>query len=154
MASFINAGDAVAAAVEIEKRGHGFYVSVAEQASDADVKEFFEFMAREELCHEKIFEAMLKRVGGLSLPAGSTDEEYLVYVSDLLDWHSLFLPQDEKRALAQPFVEAMRFEKDTLLFFLELERMVPESEVHYIRECADAERAHIRMIAQRMAAAR
>ena len=133
MASFVNAADAVAAAVEIERRGHAFYTQVQEKASVPDDKDFFAFMAGEEKRHEGIFEAMLKRMGGLPLPAGSDDAEYLEYVQGLLDSHTLFMPDQEKRMLESPLYQAMQFEQDTLIFFLELEKMVPDSDKHYVR---------------------
>ena len=150
MASFVNAADAVAAAIEIERRGHGFYKRVEEKAQSPDDREFFAFMAGEELRHEKIFEAMLERIGGLPLPAGSTDEEYQQYVKGLLDSHTLFVPGLEERALQAPMHEAIQFEKDTLLFFMELENMVPDSEKAHVRRCADEERKHIRLILHRL----
>lgn len=149
MASFVNAADAIAAAVEIERRGHAFYERVAQQAQSQDNRDFFAFMAAEEKRHEGVFAAMLERIGGLSLPAGSTDEEYLAYVRDLLDSHVLFMPGGEERVLRDPLMEAVTFEKDTLLFFTELERMVPEEEAAAVRACADEERSHIRMLLQR-----
>ncbi len=151
MASFVNAADAVSAAVEIERRGHAFYLAVRDKASGED-KEFFNFMAGEEKRHEGIFSSMLERVGGLPLPAGSNDEEYLLYVRALLDSHTLFMPKDGESALADPFGQAMRFEKDTLVFFMALEEMVPPSEARFVRECADEERRHLKMLAKRMAA--
>ena len=39
MASFVNATDAVAAAVEIERRGHVFYQKAQEHAAKPDDKE-------------------------------------------------------------------------------------------------------------------
>lgn len=149
MASFVNAADAAAAAVEIERRGHAFYKSVEEKAEHKTDKEFFAFMAGEELRHEGIFAAMLDRLGGVPLPAGSTDEEYLAYVQGLIDSHVLFMPGQEKRMLESPLQEAMQFEKDTLIFFLELEHMVPDSEKKYVRQCAEEERSHLRMLLQR-----
>ena len=150
MASFVNTADAIAAAVEIERRGHSFYNSIEEKAASPDDKQFFAFMAQEEQRHEKVFAAMLERIGGLPLPAGSTDEEYLLYVRGLLDSHTLFVPGLQERALAAPVYEAVQFEKDTLLFFMELERMVPDAERASVRDCADEERKHIRMLLHRM----
>lgn len=150
MASFVNAADAVAAAVEIERRGYAFYRTVMEKTGNADDKEFFAFMAEEEKRHEGVFAAMLKRLGGVALPAGSDDEEYLMYVKGLLDSHTLFMPDQESRALAHPLHEAMQFEKDTLIFFLELETMVPDSEKNFVKQCADEERKHLRMLVKRM----
>ena len=152
MASFVNAADAVAAAVEIERRGHAFYLKVQEQASEPEDKEFFAFMASEEKRHEGIFSGILKRLGGLELPAGSSDGEYLAYVQALLDSHTLFMPGQTEAALGNPIHQAMQFEKDTLVFFIALEDMVPESEQKHVRECAEEEKRHLKMLAKRMAA--
>ncbi len=151
MSALINAADAIAAAVEIERRGHVFYAKIAEKTLNKDDKEFFLFMASEEKRHEGIFSAMLERVGGLPMPAGSNDEEYLMYVRALLDTHNLFMTAQETEILKNPIIEAMRFEKDTLLFFSALEGFVPESEKKAIRSCADEERGHLKMLAKRMA---
>ncbi len=151
MASFVKAADAVAAAVEIERRGHAFYQKVQEQSAKPADKEFFAFMAGEELRHEGIFTEMLKRIGGLELPAGSNDDEYLSYVQVLLDSHSLFMPGQAAAAVAEPLRQAMQLEKDTLVFFMALEDMVPEAERKHVRACADEEKKHLRMLAARLA---
>jgi rubrerythrin len=148
MASFINAADAVAAAVEIERRGHAFYTEAQEKAEQTRDKEFFAFMAREEKRHEGIFLEMLKRIGGLRLPEESSDREYLEYLTVMLGHHSLFVPGLETRILETPLHAAMQFEKDTLLFFIELEHMVPDSEKKHVRACADEERRHIKVLGQ------
>ncbi|MDR2488865.1 MAG: ferritin family protein [Desulfovibrio sp.] len=146
MASFINAADAIAAAVEIERRGHAFYTSVRDKAEKPKDKEFFAFMAEEEKRHEAIFLDMFKRTGGLRVPEGSSQQEYLDYLTVLLTHHSLFVPGLESRILETPLHAAMQFEKDTLLFFIELEEMVPAAEKNVVRACADEERRHLRML--------
>ena len=146
MASFVKAADAAAAALEIERRGYAFYRKVQEKATDQKSKDFFGFMAEEERRHEGVFAEMLKRIGGLDLPAGATDEEYLTYMQSLIDSHALFLPDQEGEMIARPLQGAMRFEKDTLIFFVELEAMVPEAERVHVRHCADEERKHLRML--------
>ncbi len=148
MASFVNAADAVAAAVEIEKRGHAFYLQVAEKATNPTDKKFFQYMADEENRHEKLFTTMLQRLGGLELPAGSSGEEYLDYVQALLDSHALFVPGAQEHMLQSPIGYAIQLEKDTLLFFLALEEMVPEAERKTVRACADEERRHIKLLTQ------
>lgn len=146
MASFINAADAIAAAIEIERRGYNFYRKVEELAEQPKDKEFFGFMASEEHRHEEIFIGMLKRVGGIRLPEGSSELEYLDYLKVMLDHHSLFVPDLEEQILERPLHTAMQFEKDTLLYFIELEQMVPDSEKHFVRDCANEERKHITML--------
>ena len=146
MASFINAADAIAAAVEIERRGHAFYTSVHEKAENPKDKEFFAFMAEEEKRHEDVFIGILNRIGGLRLPEGSSDLEYLEYLTAMLNHHSLFVPGLDERIMEAPLHTAMQFEKDTLLFFIELEHMVPDSEKQYVRACANEERNHLKLL--------
>lgn len=146
MASFINAADAIAAAVEIERRGHAFYLDVQKKAERPEDQEFFAFMAEEEKRHESVFVAMLGRIGGLRLPPGSDEEEYLEYLTSLLNYHALFVPGMEEAILKTPLRMAMQFEKDTLLFFIELESLVPDAEKAHVRSCADEERKHIKLL--------
>ncbi len=47
-------------AILLEKRGKAFYRSVANQSTDADVKDFFETMAAEEVEHVKILSDQFK----------------------------------------------------------------------------------------------
>jgi rubrerythrin len=42
---------------------------------------------------------------------------------------------------------AMGFEKDTIMFFLEMREFVPEGERKYIQACIDEERTHLRLLA-------
>lgn len=148
MASFVNAADAIVAAIEIERRGYAFYSGVQEKVSNPKDKEFFAYMAEEEKRHEEIFLDMLKRVGGLRLPAESTDQEYLDYLTAMLYHHSLFVPDLEQRMIETPLHTAMQFEKDTLLFFIEMEDLVPEAEKQHVRACANEERRHLKLLSK------
>lgn len=150
MASFVNAADIAATAVEIERRGHAFYLAAQKHVTYQDDKDFFAFMAQEEKRHESIFASMLQRLGGLPLPTGSGEAEYLDYVQTLLDSHSLFLTQDLGVLLANPLHQAMSFEKDTILFFMAMRHLVPESEVQHIKACIEEEQRHLKMLAGRM----
>ena len=146
MASFVNAADVIAAAIEIERRGHAFYTSVQEKAASSKDKEFFAFMANEEKRHQDLFTDMLKRIGGLRQPAESTDQEYLDYLTVMLYHHSLFVPDLERQIIESPLHTAMQFEKDTLLFFIEMEGLVPDSEKQHVRALAEEERRHLQQL--------
>ena len=148
MASFVNAGDVVASAVEIEKRGHGFYVKAAAGAASAEVKEFFQFMAAEEEKHEKIFAAMLGRLGGLELPTGAEGSEYLDYVQASLDSHLLFTGEVPDK-ISDPFPLALRFEKDTIFYFTAMLDLVPDSEKKYVKDCIEEEKKHILLLSKK-----
>lgn len=149
MASFTTAADVIAAAVEIERKGFAFYQQAAQSAAQAGDKEFFTFMAGEEQRHEKIFADMLRRAGGLALPAGSDGAEYLEYVHLLLDSHCLFLPDQQEALRRDPLRQAMAFEKDSLLFFFAMRRFVAPSEQGRVDACIAEEQRHLRMLAER-----
>ena len=150
MASYLSAADVISTAVEIEKRGFQFYQQAAEQAQDAQDKDFFTHMSHEERRHEAIFSDILKRVGGISIPASASDDEYFDYVRSLIDSHCLFMDNQQEALANNPFRQAMQFEKDTILFFQAVESLVPQSEQHFIRQCIDEERSHLLMIAKQM----
>ena len=157
MASFTNAADVIASAVEIERRGFAFYEQAAETSKQPEDKEFFTFMAKEEKRHEKVFEAMLKRVGGLALPAGSDEAEYMDYVQALLDSHALFCGGAPEKDLAdaadaEAAIElASRFEKDTILYFREMMDLLPPSETDAVKRCLEEERGHLRQLRSMLA---
>ncbi len=156
MASFMKAADALAAAVEIERRGYDFYLKAAREAENGGRSgdaEFFAFMAAEEQRHESVFSAMLRRVGGLDLPAGAEAQEYQDYVSVILDSHNLF-NSEFYLVNGDPYAIAIQFEKDSIIFFAAMERMVPESERGEIERCIAEERGHLRLIARKKAAER
>ena len=148
MASFVNAGDVVAAAVEIEKRGHGFYLKAGAGAGSPEVKEFFTCMSGEEEKHEKMFKAMLDRLGGLNLPMGADSAEYLDYVQAALDSHLLFTGEVPDK-ITDPFPLALRFEKDTIFYFYAMMDLVPESEKKYVKDCIEEEKKHILMLSKK-----
>ena len=123
MANYLNAADVISTAVEIETRGHEFYKQAAEQAQQPQDKEFFLFMAQEENKHKALFSDMLKRVGGTTIPAGATDDEYIDYVRNLIDSHCLFMDDQQAALATNPFKQAIQFEKDTILFFQAVESL-------------------------------
>lgn len=151
MAEFFKAADVVEAAVRIEQQGQIFYRQAAQAAKNPDARDFFLFFAQEETRHEQVFRDLLSRVGQVELPAWSTDEEYSQYLQVLIDSHAIFSPDLKKRLQgAADEIEAIRlamgFEKDTILFFKEMEELVPESEKRFVRQCIDEERSHLRKL--------
>jgi len=144
MASFVSVADVITVAVEIERRGHAFYLRARDQAQSEDDRKFFAFMAEEEQKHRKMFEAMLQRIERIALPAGSSDEEYCAYLQASLDSHMLFV--EEAPSGGDPYHLAMRFEKDTIVYFLTMLNLVPQSEKHHVQRCIEEEKKHLVVI--------
>jgi len=154
MAEFFKAADVVSAAVEIEKRGREVYRRLAQAATNPDVKALFESLAVEEARHEELYTAMAKRVGAAELPALSTTDEYAHYVGALLDSHLLFSPgmvdglYSRAGDMQAALHGAMRLEKDTMVFFQEMMRLVPASEHAHVTACIEEERKHLRQLSE------
>lgn len=153
MALFFSATDIVEAAIEIERRGRTIYTKAAAATEDVRVKQFLEFFASEETRHQAIFEKMAKRIGPVEIPKQSTPSEYMEYLHSLLDWHALFAAGGPEHLLSEAgnvaaAIElAMRFEKDTILFFTEMQELIPPSERPVIKDCINEERSHFRQLA-------
>lgn len=158
MAHFFHANEIAKVAVEIEKKGRGFYLRAADAAKTEETKELFRYLAGEESKHEEIFAGLLERLGSVELPAWSSEDEYSSYLDALIESHALFSgglaekymadAEDEDTAIRM----AMSFEKDTLLFFLEMKNLVPESEKDAVQQCADEERKHLRILKEKLKA--
>ncbi|SHN65451.1 ferritin-like domain-containing protein [Desulfovibrio litoralis] len=154
MANFFKASEIANTACEIERKGQEFYRKAAEAANDEESRKFFAFFSVEETRHEKIFQDMVKRLGGVELPTDSNDEEYALYIKSLVDSHSIFDSETlasleaEQLDVKKAVRKAMSFEKDTIVFFVEMKRLVPESEQKFIDECIEEERKHLRMLAK------
>lgn len=156
MATFFSAADVAEAAINIEKMGQVFYTKAAENAANDDARSFFEGFVVEEQKHQKIFEDLQQRLGGVELPAWSSAEEYMEYLKALVENHGIFtseLSEKEMAAskdLSEAIRKAMSFEKDSILFFMEMKELVPDSEKGLIQECIDEERSHLRMLAGKL----
>lgn len=156
MVTFFSANEVVELAMRIEQKGQAFYLLAADEAKDPAAKEFFDFFAEEESRHELFFRGMRDRLGNIEVPPGSDYEEYTQYVMALVDSHDVFnfdyteAFKGEDFSFEEAVRAAMRFEKDTILLFTELKRMVPDSERKFVEECIDEERGHLRMLAQKL----
>ncbi|MCF8067072.1 MAG: ferritin family protein [Desulfobacterales bacterium] len=152
MADLFKANDIVLAAVEIEKRGEKFYLYLADQAEDSTTRKAFEHLAREEVKHKALFEKLYERLGKVEMPARSNEEEFLSYLNALVDSHPLFRDGDldEMKDLIKTRKNAIRmamgFEKESILFFMEMREFVPESEKKFIVQCIEEERSHLRQL--------
>lgn len=153
MAAIFRATDILLAAQEVETRGEVFYNRLIDITSDPKLKELFTFLAHEEAKHREIFRKLYEKVGSVVLPAWAEEDEYLAYLAYLLDSHTLFRLGDVEHLQqfmgtpTEAIETAMGFEKDTILFFIEMYEFVPEGEKQHVKACIDEERKHLRLLA-------
>lgn len=149
MAHFFHANEIANIAINIEQKGREFYLQAVDMAETPKVKAMFKHLADEEAKHEGIFRSMLARLGKVGVPPWATQDEYMQYIEALIESHLLFSGLGQKfmeRAESEKEVieAAMGFEKDTMLFFLEMEELVPNSEKYAVHQCYEEERKHLR----------
>jgi len=148
MPELFKATEIVEMAIQEEKKGVAYYEAFAEKTSDPVVKEFALRMAEEERRHEQEFTEMRNQLGA-HVASETYGGEYLAYVQALVS--DRFLP-DEDAALEsvksaaddrEVVVTALRFEKETLLFFSEMKQFVPSRHAEVIGTLIDEERKHV-----------
>ncbi|SMB87398.1 Rubrerythrin [Desulfonispora thiosulfatigenes DSM 11270] len=140
-------------AVQVEKNGEIFYNTVAELSEDAKVKEIFTGLAKAEAQHIVDFTALMEGVSNVETPE-AYEGEFEEYMKALVDSH-VFIKNTDVKALAgkvssprEAIDLAMSFEKDSILFFSELRRVVTDHNQNTIDDLINQEHAHIRTLAR------
>lgn len=153
MASFFKANEIVQAAVDIETKGEAMYRKLMDRAENQAARNVFEYLMNEESKHKALFAEMLSELGDIELPAGADGDEYARYMSDLINTHILLggnwgdSLQDKLETDEDALRFAMKFERDTILFFSEMEKMVPDTQKEHVQACVQEERHHLRKLA-------
>lgn len=151
--AFFRAADVTELAMQLEKNGEAFYRAVAQKLDLPQVQALFNDLADQEVMHFKIFSRLAQ---SLHEQPFMTDEEWDQYQSYLESTvQSAFfegpdkalsvadLVRDEQEALGM----AMRFEKETMLFFFDLRDVVPEKDRETITRVIAEEKKHLQRLA-------
>lgn len=135
-------------AIGIEKNGEAFYQALAQKLTDPATRQAVESLAKAESQHIIDFQAVRDRLGDYDIPE-QYPGEYEAYVKVLID-ENVFgkAPEIEKLVAQVPSdVEALnlaiRFEKESILFFTELMRLVSNTDRQPIWELIRQEQEHI-----------
>ncbi len=146
MGGIFKVAEIVDMAIDEEHNGYFFYKALEERAASQAVKDTAARLAQEELGHEKAFTALKERLGAY-IPPESYPGEYADYVNVLVEGRA-FPTEQEAAALARAGSDAdaihiaIHFEKNTLLFMSEMQRLVPEAEHDTGQLRMDEERGH------------
>lgn len=135
MGIIFNADEAFALAEQIERNGQGFYLRAAELTKGTLTGKLLSDLAIWEKTHEELFSSMRS---GLTeeektVTAFDPDGENALYLKAVADSHVFKTIEDPAQLLSgnespeQIIKTALLFEKDTILFFLGLAKMVPEN---------------------------
>jgi rubrerythrin len=139
-------------AVQAEKLGYQFYTSMAEKfKKDDDLVKLFTTLAGKEKTHEKIFTGLRDSVAKSGVEAEPVQwEEVSNYMRAFVE--SEFFLGKGKALPSMDFIKtvadvvkfAIGFEKETLLYFMELRSVVKEKDA--VDEVINEEKSHIRWL--------
>jgi rubrerythrin len=126
--------DVIKMALQIEQSGKAFYETAAQKATDPKLTELFRYLAGEEDSHIETFQKLSNEVKSGSKTLGITKPEDLLYLETMMK-SQLFQGADKAINLVQTastpvevLSRALDFERDVVLFFVKLFRMVCEKD--------------------------
>ena len=138
-------------AVQTEKLGYQFYSSIAEKfKKDDGLAKLFSTLAGKEKQHEKVFIGLRDSVAKQGVQEPVQWEEVSNYMrafveSEFFLGRGKALPSmDYIKTVTDAVKFAMGFEKETLLYFMELRSIVKEKDV--VDEVINEEKSHIRWL--------
>jgi len=133
-------------AIELERAGVEFYERGRSATSDPRLEELFSWLGNEEQKHEAVYRQYYERFTGQTAETTELLGEY---------GHFIRLMRREIYVHLQPLAEpspvalidmALRFEKDTLLYFHEISALFPCDDRAPIMAICSEERRHIRAL--------
>ena len=142
----LNASEIIQVAVKLEDNGERFYRHAEKIADVKEAKEIFKYLADEEVKHKAVFEDLLSKVGKL-VPGESYTDEYAEYLSAYVD-NIIFTEQtrDENMYAIRDTLSAVEFglqrEAESITYYQEVKRVVPEDQHGLIDEIIEEERKH------------
>lgn len=135
-------------AVRIEENGMKFYSDAAKAAKNEKARELFKMLADEEGGHIKAFKDLRKLIKEVPESAEPVFGETTMYLQAMAD-AEVFTEAGKGKDFAAQIVnekqvlrKAMDMEKDSLLFYYEMEKMIREKDKHIVSEIILQEKEH------------
>ncbi|MFP3879405.1 MAG: ferritin family protein [Dehalococcoidia bacterium] len=153
MAVFFSGSELLEIAISIERNGMAFYQALADKTAREDARDIYNYLAGEEKKHLDTFQGMSGSLGQVK-PQETYTEEYTLYLKALVD--SVVFPDtgEVQRQAEKTFDEidaldtGIRAEKDSILFYIELQNSVRERDRDVVSNVVDEERKHLRQLSE------
>jgi rubrerythrin len=155
MGVFFSGEELVRIAVQIEETGFAFYRLAQEKTGSVKLKGFFGTLADQEEVHRQKFLKLADSIRKSAQPGEPADRgEVDLYIKAMTDG-GLFKGEDKNIVMASKAAGestaldfAIGFEKDTLLFFYQIEELVHSIHKPMVQSVINEEKQHIRMLAE------
>jgi len=153
MAVFFSGSELLEIAMGIERNGMAFYQALADKTGNRDIKDIYTYLAGEEKKHLDTFQGMSGSLGQVK-PPETYGDEYMLYLKSLVD-NTVFTNVTEakqKAAKVSNEIEALdtgiQAEKDSILFYTELQSLVRERDRKVVLNVLDEEKNHLRQLSE------
>jgi rubrerythrin len=153
MAIFFSGSELLEIAKGIERNGMAFYQALADKTGKRDVKDIYTYLAGEEKKHLDTFQGMSDSLGQAK-PPETYGDEYMLYLKSLVD-SAVFSDVTEAQQKAHRMsneIEALdtgiQAEKDSILFYMELQNLVRERDREVVLNIVDEEKKHLRQLSE------
>jgi len=139
-------------AIRIEENGEKFYRYAAGIAKDKETKKIFDYLADEEVNHRRVFENLVSKITKYE-PFESYPGEYFAYLRAYVD-NIIFTDEVLEKELSKvkDTPSAISFgiqrELDSILYYHEVKRFVPEDQYTLIDRIIDEERRHFSKLSE------
>lgn len=133
-------------AIELERTGTTFYQQARATTADAQLDELFAWLSGEEKKHEAVYRQYYERFTGQTAETTELLGEYGHFIHLMRREISLHLQMPDKPSIMALLDMALRFEKDTLLYFHEITALFPDCDRAPIVAICNEERRHIRAL--------
>ncbi|MFH2137522.1 MAG: ferritin family protein [Candidatus Omnitrophota bacterium] len=144
-------GEILDIGIQIEKNGKEFYEAFAAKTQNDGVKRIFKYLANEEEKHIAAFEHLRKEREGDSMDVNFPDE-YAAYMSALAKDH-VFPSREKAQELMnsmttdiQAVETAIQFEKDSIVVFGGMKKIVRPKDVDVLEELIHQENIHLEQL--------
>ena len=133
-------------AIRIEENGMKFYRYAAVITDDDEMRKTFNFLASEEVRHKEIFEGLLSEITK-DTAFETYPDEYFNYLKTYVD-NVIFTDKQFEEAMSDikdtlSTIEfAIKRELDSILYYHEIKRFVPEKQHNLLDEIIEEERKH------------
>ncbi|MDO5046909.1 MAG: ferritin family protein [Anaerococcus sp.] len=140
--------DLLESLVRLEQNGYNFYSEASKKFDDLEIREFFKFLAEEELGHEQLYKGLAEEVGSnvSNTSRSSYDEEYNEYLKSLVENSFDFNLDENLTDVKAVYKFALGLEKDTIIFIGEIRNLLPDFKKDIFERVEKEERNHIKLI--------
>ena len=151
MSIFFSGSELLEIAVGIERNGAAFYQALADKTQNKDAKAIYDYLASEERKHLNTFQSMLSSVGKYR-PLETYAGEYMLYLKSLVDstvFTDITAAQQKAEKISneiEALATGIQAEKDSILFYSEMQNLVPKSDRQVVYNIINEEKGHLRQL--------